>query len=376
MDEKHIHIISFDIPFPANYGGVIDVYYKVKELYIKGVKVHLHCFQYGREVADLLELYCEEVNYYPRKTGLLYNLSSTPYIILSRICGKLIQKLEKDSYPILCEGMHTCGLLLSPALEGRKLIYRSSNIEHHYYRGLANSEKNIFKKFYYNKEAQKLEKWEKNLSRASLFLTVSKEEQKYYKTIFPNNKVENIYSFFKQDGFSFSEIEVNKYVLFHGKLSVQENITTANRIINEIAKKSEFNFIIAGMNPDRSISENAKKHSNVKVISNPDNEEMEKLISEAHINLLLTDQPTGLKLKLLNSIYQGKHCLVNDEMLVGSGLDNCVEIANTNNEIKESIDTLMQRKFTIDDYNQRKAIIPKEFNNTTKVDNLIKLIFD
>ena len=376
MDEKHIHIISFDIPFPANYGGVIDVFYKVKELYNKGVKVHLHCFQYGREVADILELYCEEVNYYSRKTGILYNLSSTPYIILSRICGKLIHKLEKDSYPILCEGMHTCGLLLSPALEERKLIYRSSNIEHHYYRGLANNEKNIFKKFYYNKEAEKLEKWEKNLSKASLFLTVSKEEQKYYKKAFPNTKVENIYSFFQQDGFKFIDKEVNRYILFHGKLSVQENITTANRIINNIAPKSNFNFIIAGMDPDKSITVNAKKLNNVNVIPNPDNSEMEKLIAEAHINLLLTDQPTGLKLKLLNSIYQGKHCLVNNKMLVGSGLDECVEIANTNNEIIESINVLMQRSFTIDDNNQRKTLIPEEFSNTKKVDKLIKLIFD
>jgi len=376
MEEKHIHIISFDIPFPANYGGVIDVFYKVKELYNKGVKVHLHCFQYGRDEADILELYCEEVNYYPRKTGIIYNLSSTPYIILSRICGKLINKLSKDSYPILCEGMHTCGLLLSPALENRKLVYRSSNIEHHYYRGLAKNEKNILKRFYYNKEAQKLEKWEHNLSKASLFLTVSKEEQKYYMKTFPNNRIENIYSFFQQDEFNLSEENGNKYVLFHGKLSVQENIITANRIIKEIASNSEFNFIIAGMNPDRSIIENAKKLNNVEVISNPDNREMEKLIAEAHINLLLTDQATGLKLKLLNSISQGKHCLVNDEMLVGTGLNNCVEIANSNSEIIDAINRLMQTNYTKEDYKKRKALIPKEFDNTYKTEKLISLIFD
>jgi len=376
MEERHIHIISFDIPFPANYGGVIDVFYKVKELYNKGVKVHLHCFQYGRDEADILELFCEEVNYYPRKTGILYNLSSTPYIILSRICGKLINKLSKDSYPILCEGMHTCGLLLSPALENRKLIYRSSNIEHHYYRGLAKNEKNLLKRFYYNKEADKLEKWEHNLSKASLFLTVSKEEQKYYKKSFPNNRVENIYSFFQQDEFNLSEENDNKYILFHGKLSVQENIITAIRIIKEISSNSKFNFIIAGMDPDRSIIENAKKLNNVEVISNPDNAEMEKLIAEAHINLLLTDQATGLKLKLLNSISQGKHCLVNDEMLVGTGLNDCVEIANSNSEITAEINRLMQINFTEENYKTRKALIPKEFDNTYKAERLISLIFD
>ena len=29
---KEIHIITFDIPYPANYGGVIDVFYKIKAL--------------------------------------------------------------------------------------------------------------------------------------------------------------------------------------------------------------------------------------------------------------------------------------------------------------------------------------------------------
>jgi hypothetical protein len=376
MSERHIHIISFDIPFPANYGGVIDVFYKIKELFKAGIKVHLHAFQYGREYTPILEAYCEEVHYYPRKTGILYNMSSTPYIILSRICGKLIHILEKDSYPILCEGMHTCGLLLSPTLADRKIIYRSSNIEHHYYRGLAKNENNFFKKIYYKKEAQKLENWENNLSKASLFLTVSKEDKKYYENIFPNNKIENIFSFFQQDNIKYVENEAEKYILFHGKLSVQENITSANRIINEIASKSNFKFILAGMNPDKSIIKNTKEQNNIEVISNPDNDKMESLISNAHINLLLTDQPTGLKLKLLNSIYQGKHCLVNENMLVGTGLDKCVNIANSDSEIISSIKTLMQKSFTIDDYKERKNLIPKEFSNSYKVERLINLIFD
>ena len=24
--DKHLHIVSFDVPYPANYGGVIDEY--------------------------------------------------------------------------------------------------------------------------------------------------------------------------------------------------------------------------------------------------------------------------------------------------------------------------------------------------------------
>ena len=29
---KYIHIVAFDVPFPANYGGVIDIYFKIDQI--------------------------------------------------------------------------------------------------------------------------------------------------------------------------------------------------------------------------------------------------------------------------------------------------------------------------------------------------------
>ena len=34
-----LHIVSFDVPFPPNYGGVIDVYYKCKHLHQLGIEI-------------------------------------------------------------------------------------------------------------------------------------------------------------------------------------------------------------------------------------------------------------------------------------------------------------------------------------------------
>lgn len=55
MSDKFLHIVSFDIPYPVNYGGVIDVYYKIEALHKKGIKVILHNFKYGgrKEEADI-----------------------------------------------------------------------------------------------------------------------------------------------------------------------------------------------------------------------------------------------------------------------------------------------------------------------------------
>ena len=84
MKTKSIHIISFDVPYPADYGGVIDVYYRIKALYKLGFKIHLHCFQYGREESNKLNEICEKVTYYPRKRRLLDFLHLTPFIVQTR----------------------------------------------------------------------------------------------------------------------------------------------------------------------------------------------------------------------------------------------------------------------------------------------------
>jgi hypothetical protein len=45
---KTLHIICHDVPWPADYGGVVDLFYKIKALHDEGVKIKLHCFDYGR----------------------------------------------------------------------------------------------------------------------------------------------------------------------------------------------------------------------------------------------------------------------------------------------------------------------------------------
>ena len=109
--DKHLHIVSFDIPYPANYGGVIDVFFRIKALSERGVKIHLHCFEYGREHSEYLESFCYSVNYYKRDTKLTKIFSSLPYIVCSRNSEELLNNLKKDDYPILLEGLHCCMLL-------------------------------------------------------------------------------------------------------------------------------------------------------------------------------------------------------------------------------------------------------------------------
>lgn len=81
---NQLNIISFDVPYPPNYGGVIDVYYKIKHLSNLGVEIHLHCFEYGRGQQKTLEKHCKTITYYKRKKGAKFLLSTLPYIVKSR----------------------------------------------------------------------------------------------------------------------------------------------------------------------------------------------------------------------------------------------------------------------------------------------------
>jgi len=159
--DKHLHIVCFDVPYPADYGGVIDVFYKIKALHELGVKIHLHCFEYGRPRQSELNKYCEEVIYYRRNTGWRGVSLSLPYIVKSRANKGLLQNLIKDEHPVLLEGIHCTYFLFTDQLKNKKVFVRLHNVEYEYYSQLANNESSFFKRSYYNQESKLLKSYEK-----------------------------------------------------------------------------------------------------------------------------------------------------------------------------------------------------------------------
>ncbi len=342
MLNKAINIVCFDIPFPANYGGVIDVFYKIKSLHKHNVKVYLHCFEYGRKHAMELEELCEKVYYYPRKTGFLNNLSSLPYTVKSRISEELVQNLLANSHPILFEVLNTCYLLNDPRFKDRFKIYRHSNIEHDYYRHLAHSEKRFINRLYLKAEANKLERFEKVLEAADLILAVSTKDLSYFKTKFPKVRTEYLPSFHSN-----SDVNIKSgkgdYVLYHGNLSVSENYEAANWLIKNVFSKINFPVKIAGLAAPEFLRQEIKKHNNIELISDPDEKTMNALIENAQIHTLFTTQDTGLKLKLLNVLFKGRFVVCNSKMTVGTNL-NSLDSFFVTDSVEKYIDFIEKSK--------------------------------
>ncbi len=369
-----INIVSFDIPFPANYGGVIDVFYKVKALHSKGIKIHLHCFEYGRAHAKELEALCEKVYYYKRKTGVMNIFSMLPYNVKSRQSEELAQILLSNNYPILFEVLHTCYLMSDERFKKRFKIYRHSNIEHDYYYHLSQSEKKTFKRIYLQQEAKKLKQFESVVQHADLILAVNENDLNYFKTKYPKVKSEFLPSFHSNDTVNIKEGK-GDYILYNGNLSISENYSAVTWLVNNVFSKINHPVIIAGLNPPVFLLDLIKPFNHIQILANPSETEMQNLISNAHIHALYTEQATGLKLKLVNSLFNGRFVICNNKMLEGTGMHSNAGlfIMNSAKEIIETINDVNQLSFTNDKLKERKALLDN-FSNQKNANLLLQLI--
>lgn len=369
--DNHIHIVSFDIPCPVNYGGVIDVFFKLKALTERGLKVHFHCFEYGREHSERLESLCETTHYYKRDMSFANFFSKIPFIVTSRISESLIQDLKQDDYPIILEGLHSCGVLLDPRMKNRKIFVRTHNVEHEYYKYLAETEKNLRKKLFLRIESRKLRKFESILAKASGILAISNKDYEYFKKSY-----DNVYLIPAYAGFDKVDILEGQgdYVLYHGKLDVSENYNAAEFLIKEVFKGLDVKLKIAGMNPPHHLVKCAESEPNVELIENPEDDDLQELIRNAQINILVTAQSTGLKLKLLNALFNGRYCVVNDKMVEGLDINDLCIVANTGNEIKTVVSDLMTKPFVEEQVEIRKSRMDAFYNPSHATDRLVELL--
>lgn len=368
--EQQLHIISFDVPYPANYGGVIDVFHKLKALSESGIKIHLHCFEYGRGEAKELEQYCETVHYYKRKMSKHQLLSSKPFIVISRNSNELLENLLKDDYPIVFEGLHTCAILDDERIKDRYKIVRTHNVEHDYYRGLAASETNLFRKNYFKLEAGKLKEFESVLAHANAIAAISDKDYKYYAKQFDNVK---LVSAFHPYTIAENDARVGDYALYHGNLDVEENNRAALFLI-DVFKQLDRKLVIAGNNPRKELVQAVDEHLNVQLRINPTEKEMDTLVSEANINVLPTFQATGIKLKLLAALYTGKHCLVTPKMVEGTGLGRLCHIAKTASDFKIEIEKLFDTPFAQEEIDKRNKLLSKKFSTQHSLVQLRELL--
>lgn len=353
MAEQHLNIVAFNIPFPPDYGGVIDVFYKIKALHAAGIKIHLHCFAYGRTYTSELEKYCETVSVYKRKNMILGFLSNKPFIVSSRSSKLLKENMLKNNYPVLFEGLHCCYYLDDRSFAERKKIVRMHNDEAAYYLHLAKHEKKFLRKLYFYEEYKRLFRYENVLHAAELIACIASYEAEKFSKKFRH--VQYVGPFHGNEHVK-SLPGSGSYALYHGNLSVSENKEAVLFLIHEVFAKLSCKFVIAGKSPCREIQVAVKNYSHVELMDDVDELQLAELICNAHIHVLPAFQQTGIKLKLLNALFNGRFCLVNCLMVENTGLEKYCLLADNAADMQSQITKLFQQQFTQDDILFRKQI--------------------
>ena len=369
---KYLHVVAFNVPYPPDYGGIIDIYYKLKAISNEGVRIILHAFLYERDPATELENICHKVHYYKRKSGIRHFFDKLPYIVVTRQSDELEKNLLNDPHPVLFEGLHTT-LLLDRCVEaGKKVLVRTHNIEHKYYRMLAGSERNVYRKLFLASESRKLAHYEKILQKADKLLSISTTDAAYFNEKYRNST--HVSAFQMHEHVTASPGK-GEYILFHGNLSVPENEKALLYLVRNVLSRLTYHVIIAGKNPGSLVRRVCNRYMHIELIPNPEGEAMDRLVADAHINLLYTYQPTGLKLKLLHSLYGGRHCMANPLMMSGSGLEELCQLYRSPGEAIEMIDALMKQPFEAVEIEKRSQQL-KEYNNSYNAKKITALLED
>jgi hypothetical protein len=368
---KKLHIVSFDVPFPANYGGVIDVFYKIKALHALGVEITLHCFHYGRSKSSELEKYCRKVHYYSRKTSVFQLCSPEPFIVNSRRSEELLKNLQADNAPILFEGLHCCAYVAHPSLKNRKKIVRTHNIEHDYYRALGRVEKKWSKRQYFRREVNKLQKFESVLNDAQHVLAISPADAQDLSARYRN--VLHVMAFHSNEEVNIREGK-GKFAFYHGNLEVGENNQAALFLVNEVFNGFDYPLTIAGNNPSSELLAAANGKSNITIRSNITTSEIDELISDAHVNILPTFQATGIKLKLLAALMRGRHCMVNAPMVASTGLESLCIIHGNASSMRAGLQAIRATEFTSADIAKRKSVLDERFSNLRNAEKILQLL--
>ena len=372
--ENHLHIVCLDVPYPVDYGGVFDLFHKIRLLHGAGVKIHLHCFEYGRGEQPLLNGYCAEVKYYSRHEGHKGFSHKLPYIVCSRSNGQLLDDLLRDDYPILLEGIHCTYLLNDERFNGRRIILRLHNVEYQYYWQLYRAEKSLLKKMYYRHESNLLRSYEHRIAGKVKILAVSEKDRRQYCREFGAEDIAVLPVFLP-----FEEVRSKEgtgcFCLYHGNLSVAENEQAVAWLLKHVFCSLEVPLIVSGKNPSARLTKLIGLYPHVCLIPNPSEEELQDLIMKAQVNVLPSFHCTGVKLKLLNALFNGRHCVVNADVVEDTGLERACHVANDAEAIGALVRDLYQQAFTEKEVATRREVMSGIYNNQANLKRLVEAIW-
>lgn len=370
---KELHIISFNYPYPPSYGGIIDVFYKIKALSDIGIKIHLHCFvdtipeKVDHEIKNLVM----NIFFYQKKKNLLLYFSGKPYAAAIRSSKTLLENITKIQAPVLFEGMQTTDGIDILKNKGFKIYLRLHNNESSYYKGLATSEKNIFKKIIYTIESLKFNHYQKKLlKKFDAVFCLSRKE--YHEAAYISKNAVLIHLFHGNE--SVKDLDKKgSYFLFHGDLSISDNRKALDETIILFKTLPKLQLVVASDRANESIRKKINKFENIQLVPIGNESNLHFLLENAHANILLSYQNSGTKVKLFNALYNSRFVIINQNITDEKSLINLCCYGPDIEEIRKQIIKVAGQDYTLVD--ARKEILLQNYSDKTKAKELAAILF-
>ena len=360
--EKHLHIISFTVPYPANNGALIDIFYNLIALHAQGIQIHLHCFDDAGIYYDQLNNYCASVHYYERHRGHKGISNILPYMVASRKNERLLQNLLKDNCPILIEGVQSSSLLLDERITNRRCFVRMHYVAFHYYYELCKKDASPIKKLFYWMESRLLKTYEKKIANRAVFWGTTEKDCSVYRKELGCKNID-LLPYYLPDWKVQCLEGMGSYCLYHADLSNETNNLAATWLLEKVFQKIKVPLVITGKNPSQKLLSLAHAQSHTCLVPNPSEKEIQDMIARAHINLAPSFINSSMKVKLVNALFHGRHCVANEAGVMGTGLESACHIGTTPNTFQEIITQLYHQPFTTHEVELRKHLLSNMFNN-------------
>jgi hypothetical protein len=246
-------------------------------------------------------------------------------------------------------------------------------VEFEYYSQLAKNESNIIRKLYFFFESRLLRSYEKALANKAIFLAVSEQDTRVYRELFGARDIHFLPVFIPYSNAA-GKPGMGTYCLYHGNLSINENEKAVMWLLHNVFNNTAIPFVIAGKNPSKKLLKAAHRQNNTCLIADPNTSEMQDLICKAQINILPSFNNTGIKLKLMNALFNGRHCIVNKKGVEGSGLEPACYIEETAEDFRKCVKMLFHFSFDEKEIETRNGLLQKFYNNQENAKQLVELI--
>lgn len=338
----NIIFITPELPYPANSGGRIYTWERLKQL--KHNNIYLFALKNRDEKVELDELnkICCKVNIYERKGRYFNSLLNLlkPYPVVSRFNSNMYRDInnlinEKKIDLIIIDIPEV--ILNCPFDNNIPKVLTQHNIEYKVFKNISQNSQNILKKIIYNIESIKMKKFEDKLYKSGIinaYTFISEDEMNEFQKIYTNTKSVCI-----PQGYDIKVKDVNKKdnkkIVFTGKMDYEPNVQAVKWFVKDIfpiiqAEVPQSKFYIVGKAP----TEEVTKLSNKNIIVTGEVKDVQSYLQDANLCVIPLLSGGGVKIKLFEAIGNGNIVVSTSKGIEGTKFKNMEHLIVEDNNVK------------------------------------------